>query len=139
MHLAHYNLGYCYFNNKSYTSALTWFRKFTNLEDNNKTLIADANNRIGDCYFINHDFENAEKSYSKVYALKGSGADYACFQQGFVQGLQKNYNGKIATLNRLISKFPNSEYIADAMYEVVRHNMCHSFSQNARTDERDKQ
>lgn len=118
--LAHYNLGYCYFNNKSYTSALTWFRKFTNLEDNNKTLIADANNRIGDCYFINHDFENAEKSYSKVYALKGSGADYACFQQGFVQGLQKNYNGKIATLNRLISKFPNSEYIADAMYEIGR-------------------
>lgn len=117
---AHYNLGYCYFSNKSYSSALTWFRKFVNIEDKNKTLVADANNRIGDCYFIARDFSNAEKSYAKVYALKGSGADYACFQQGFVQGLQKNYTGKINTLQKLIATFPNSEYIADAMYEIGR-------------------
>lgn len=118
--LAHYNLGYCYFSEKKYSDALSWFRKYLNLEEQNRTLVADANNRIGDCYFHNRDFENAEKSYAAVYALKGPGADYACFQQAFVQGLQKNYKGKIATLEKLISTFPQSEYIADAMYEIGR-------------------
>jgi len=118
--LAHYNLGYSYFTDKNYNDALGWFRKYINMEEKNKTLIADANNRIGDCYFNNRDFENAENSYAKVYALKGPGADYACFQQGFVQGLRKNYKGKIATLKKLINTFPNSEYIADAMYEIGR-------------------
>jgi len=117
---AHYNLGYCYFSEKKYNEALNWFRKYTNLEEKNKTLIADANNRIGDCYFYNRDFKNAEKSYATVFALKGPGADYACFQQAFVEGLQKNYQGKIATLQKLIKTFPQSEYLADAMYEIGR-------------------
>ena len=52
--------------------------------------------------------------------MQGPGADYACFQQSFVQGLQKNYKGKIETLNKLIKTFPQSEYIADAMYEIGR-------------------
>ncbi len=118
--MGHYNLGYCYFSEKKYNEALNWFRKYINLEEKNKTLIADANNRIGDCYFHNRDFENAEKSYATVYNLKGPGADYACFQQAFVEGLQKNYKGKIATLQKLIKTFPQSEYLADAMYEIGR-------------------
>jgi TolA-binding protein len=117
---AHYNLGYSYFSQKKYNEALNWFRKYINLEEENKTLIADANNRIGDCYFYNRDFVNAEKSYAVVYALQGPGADYACFQQAFVKGLQKNYEGKIATLQKLIKTFPQSEYLADAMYEIGR-------------------
>lgn len=118
--LAHYDLGYCFFTEKDYVNALSWFRKYVNIEDQNKTILADANNRIGDCYFYVRDFENAEKSYASVYALKGAGADYACFQQAFVQGLRKNYAGKIETLEKLIKTFPQSEYIADAMYEIGR-------------------
>ncbi len=118
--VAHYNMGYTYFTQKNYQSALSWFRKYINLEEKNKTLIADATNRIGDCYFNFRDFDNAQKNYAKVYALRGPGADYACFQEGFIQGLQKNYNGKITTLNKLIKTFPQSEYLADAQYEIGR-------------------
>lgn len=118
--LAHYNVGYSKFTEKRYADALTWFRKYVNMEEKNKTLIADANNRIGDCYFNQRDFANAVKSYSQVYSLRGPGADYACFQQGFIQGLQKDYNGKIATLNKLQKTFPQSEYLADAKYEIGR-------------------
>jgi len=118
--MAHYNLGYIYFAQKKYSEALTWFRKFLNLEETNKTLIADANNRIGDSYFYNRELGKAEKSYATVYALNGSGADYALFQQAFIKGLQKDYKGKIATLQKLIKTFPMSEYIADAMYEIGR-------------------
>ena len=128
---AHYNLGYCYFSEKRYNDALNWFRKYTNLEEDNKTLIADANNRVGDCYFYNRDFKNAQKSYANVYAMQGPGADYACFQHAFVEGLQKDYNGKIATLQKLIKTFPQSEYIADAMYEIGRSHIMLKDNQSA--------
>lgn len=118
--LAHYNVGYSKFTDKRYSDALTWFRKYVNMEEKNKTLIADANNRIGDCYFYLRDFGNAVKSYSQVFSMRGPGADYACFQQAFIQGLQKDYNGKIATLNKLQKTFPQSEYLADAKYEIGR-------------------
>ncbi len=118
--MAHYNLGYIYFAQKKYSEALNWFRKFLNLEEENKTLIADASNRIGDSYFYNRDLEKAEKSYASVYALQGAGADYALFQQAFIKGLQKDYKGKIATLQKLIKTFSRSEYTADAMYETGR-------------------
>ena len=115
-----YDLGYCHFSSKNYPEALTWFRKYVNLETSNKTLIADANNRIGDCYYNARDFDNAQKAYAKVYSQNGPGADYACFQKGFIQGLQKDYNGKISTLNKLLTSYPQSEYQADAMYEIGR-------------------
>ena len=118
--LAHYNVGYSFFTKKEYDKALTWFRKYINLESENQTLIADATNRIGDCYFNQRNFENATQNYAKVYALNGPGADYACFQEGFIQGLQKDYPKKISTLEKLIKTFPQSEYIADAKYEIGR-------------------
>ena len=118
--LAHYNVGYSFFTKKEYDKALTWFRKYINLESKNQTLIADATNRIGDCYFNQRNFENATQNYAKVYALNGPGADYACFQEGFIQGLQKDYPKKISTLEKLIKTFPQSEYIADAKYEIGR-------------------
>lgn len=129
--LAHYNLGYSKFTEKKYTEALSWFRKYVNLEEKNKTLIADANNRIGDCYFYNRKLEEAEASYATVVSLKGPGADYACFQEGFVKGLRKNYKGKISTLNKLIREYPNSEYIADAMYEIGRSHIMLSDNKSA--------
>lgn len=116
--LGHYNLGYCFFSQKEYGKALTWFRKYVNLEDKNSTLIADAYNRIGDCYYIARDFSNATKSFDQVHKLKGPGADYAFFQQGYIQGLQRDYKGKIATLQTLIKTYPSSEYIADANFEI---------------------
>ncbi|MCQ2234512.1 MAG: tetratricopeptide repeat protein [Paludibacteraceae bacterium] len=116
--LGHYSLGYSYFAKKDYKNALTWFRKYVNLEDKNVTLQADASNRVGDCYYNARDFANAMSSYGKVFALNGPGADYACFQQGFIQGLQKNYTGKIATLEKLLNTYKQSEYQPDAIYEI---------------------
>jgi tetratricopeptide (TPR) repeat protein len=118
--LAHYDMGYCDFSQKKYAKALQWFRKYVNLESANKTLIADANNRIGDCYFAARDLSNAEQSYAKVYALNGPGADYACYQRAFIQGLQKNYDGKISTLKKMLQSYPQSEFRPDAMYEIGR-------------------
>ena len=119
--LTHYNLGYCYFKQHNYNTALTSFRQYVSLERNNSaTSLADAYNRIGDCQFHNREFAAAEQSYTKAASLQPSLGDYALYQKGYVLGLQKDYKGKINTLDRLTREYPESQYIDDALYEKGR-------------------
>ena len=47
-------------------------------------------------------------------------APYATYQYAFILGLQKRYDEKIASLNRLISKYKDSDYADIAIYELGR-------------------
>ncbi len=119
--MANYSMGYGYFNTKDYTNALTWFLKYVENETNTgKTTYADALNRAGDCYFFARNFTKAETFYARASSASPSAADYALFQSAYAAGLQKNYNSKIATLEKLISQYPNSEYVDDSFYEIGR-------------------
>jgi TolA-binding protein len=118
MVLTAYNLGYCYFKQKQYAQAAVWFDNYIASEkDRSKHTLADAFNRRGDCYFYNRKFKEAETAYTQAAALQPSVADYAVFQSGFVLGLQKDYKGKIIQMDKLISRYPNSRYLPDALYE----------------------
>lgn len=119
--LAYYNLGYSYFKQNNYSEALNNFRHYTTLEKDNKApALADAYNRIGDCLFYNRQFALAEESYARAAQVLPSAGDYSMFQKGFVLGLQKDYRGKINTMDRLITEFPESQYVDDAMFEKGR-------------------
>jgi TolA-binding protein len=119
--LANYNVGYTYFMEKKYGEATPWFQKYiTNEKNTSLASYNDALNRLGDCYFNARDFSNAEKYYSQAALKKDGSSDYAAFQKAFVQGLQKNYSGKITALEKLIADYPNSDYVDDAMYEMGR-------------------
>lgn len=118
---ANYALAYAYFSLKNYPEALSWFLKYVDAESNEgATTYPDAMNRIGDCYFNARSFAKAQAYYSKAASVSPNTADYAMFQAAYVSGLQKNYNGKIAKLEDLISKYPKSEYTDDALYEMGR-------------------
>lgn len=118
---AHYSLAYVYFARKNYNESLNWFLKYTENETNpNATTLPDALNRIGDCYFYSRNFTKAQNYYSKAASVSPNTADYALFQAAYVAGLQKNYTGKIAKLESLISQYPKSEYKDDALYEMGR-------------------
>ncbi|MDD3077721.1 MAG: tetratricopeptide repeat protein [Paludibacter sp.] len=118
---ANYSMAYAYFAKKQYSVALNWFLKYVDLETNTSVnTYADALNRIGDCYFNARNFSNAEKYYAKAAKASPNTGDYAMFQSAYVSGLQKNYTGKIGILENLISKYPNSEYVDDALYEMGR-------------------
>ena len=119
--LALYNLGYADFKQQHYSSALNWFSRFVNEgSKDNKQVLADAYNRMGDCNFYARNFDDARRSYDKAEQVDPSLGDYSLYQEGFVKGLQKDYNGKIQSLNQLITNYPQSQYIDDALYEQGR-------------------
>lgn len=118
---ANYSLAYGYFSQKNYAEALKWFLRYVDSETTpNVNTFADALNRIGDCYFYARNFAKAENYYNKAADASPNTGDYAMFQAAYVIGLQKNYTGKIAKLEKLISSYPKSEHYDDALYEMGR-------------------
>lgn len=116
-----YNLGYSYFNLKNNNIALTNFQKYVSQERNKKApTYADALNRIGDNYLYSRNYSEAERYYAQAVTADPQGADYAEFQKAFVMGLRRNYNGKIASLDDMMRKYPQSTYYDDALYEKSR-------------------
>lgn len=123
--LALYGLGYAHFVQDSYQEA---FRRFSQLQQApaatsgaiDKTTMADAQMRIGDCYFQARQYSSAEKAYEKSVEIDPTIADYAIYQKGFAQGLSGRYTDKIGTLTYLIENYPQSDYHDDALYEKGR-------------------
>lgn len=118
---AHYNLGYAYFKKKQYSEASSWFRKYTKyLKGKESATLADAYNRIGDCFFVASKYDNAVGYYDQAIQINKLDADYALFQKGFSLGLIKNYNQKVIVLTQLVTDFPNSAYVDDALFETAK-------------------
>ena len=119
--LVRYNLGYTFFNLKDYTNALNNFRAFESGANNARPeVIADAKNRIADCYYIATNYSSAIDYYDKVIAYGNLDADYAMFQKGFSLGLINDTKGKINVLTSLIQKFPSSTFVPYAIFERGR-------------------
>lgn len=119
--LALYNLGYTAFKQKKYDKALTWFTRCAEsgirLEND---VVADVYNRMGDCNFYARRFDAADAQYAQASGYSMSLSDYSLFQQSIIKGLQREYGKKIELLNRLITGFPESQYLDDALYEQGR-------------------
>jgi TolA-binding protein len=116
-----YNLGYTFFNMKDYPNAIVHFKAFESEGGNAKTdLRADARNRLGDCYFIATNYRTAIDYYDKVIDHGKTDADYAMFQKAFSLGLINNERGKADVLSSLISRYPSSSYVPNAIFERGR-------------------
>ncbi len=118
---AQYNLAYAYFQVKDYASASDYFRKYLSMEDDIRSeKVADANNRLGDCNFLNREYSQAISNYDKALRMNVYDADYSLYQKAFCLGLQRDNQGKINALNSLIQSYPNSSYQDDALFELGR-------------------
>ncbi len=121
--LSNYNIGYAYFQLKSkkdYENANISFRKFLlskNAYDAKK--IADANIRTADSYFMNNVYPQAADYYETAIALNLLDVDYCIYQKALCSGLLKNNLEKINDLKQLITKYPNSNYVASAVYNIA--------------------
>lgn len=118
-HIAHYNLGYIYFQQKNYNIAIQFFNRFlANEARENKRMVSDAYLRIGDANFISKSYQIAIQQYDKAIRTGGGESDYATFQKARAQGALGNQQGKIATLRAFQREYSTSPYAAEAFYEM---------------------
>lgn len=119
--MVRYNLGYSLFNLKDYPNALTHLKAFESEVANVKTdIMADARNRIADCYYITTNYPQAITYYDKVIDYGRVEADYAMYQKGFCLGLMNNQRGKADVLTLLTQRYPSSSYVPGAIFERGR-------------------
>lgn len=131
--MAHYNLGYTFFKLKNYDEAIVWFRKFTSLSNDEKNIyVGDAYNRIGDSFFIQRKYWAAIDYYDKAIIVDKTDADYAAFQRGFSLGLVERPQKKAESLLNLTTKYPNSNFMDDAIFELAESYMALNQSNDAK-------
>lgn len=119
--MVRYNLGYSLFNLKDYNNALINFKAFEEDVANVKPeIMADARNRIADCFYINTNYHEAIAYYDKVIDFGKVDADYAMYQKGFSLGLLNDQKGKTDVLSLLMQRYPSSTYIPNAIFERGR-------------------
>jgi TolA-binding protein len=119
--MVRYNLGSALYNLKDYQNALIHLKNFELSSEGAKPeVIADALNRIADCYFITTDYKTAIEYYDKVIAFGNQDADYAMFQKGFSLGLTNDNRGKTDVLSALLVKYPSSSIVPNAIFERGR-------------------
>jgi TolA-binding protein len=118
---ANYNIGYAYFKLEKYADATTWFRKFNYSTKGIDSLkMNDAFLRIGDCFYVLKQYDQAINFYDKAEILNQFESDYALFQKSVCLGIVKDFGGKIASLEKLVTNNPRSTYIDAAYYELGR-------------------
>ncbi len=118
---AYYNLGYCEFELDSYDKAIDWFRKYEQLKGNEGSqYLTDALIRIGDCYFVTRNYDKASEYYDKAAGESNWSAGYAVYQNALSKGLSGEGKKKMALLKNFSTKYPDSEYKDDAMFELAK-------------------
>lgn len=117
--LLDYNIGYSNFKLKNYENAIAAFQQFLRKNTNKYDIKEDALIRLGDCYFATRNYAGAIKSYQKVVANGGSGADYAQYQIAMSYGFRNENNAKINALTKVVNDYQISSLKDDALYQLA--------------------
>jgi TolA-binding protein len=105
---------------KQYDTAISWFRKYVTLAQDDTEYLGDAYNCIGDCYFTQRKYAFAADNYDKTIQLKAGHVDYAMYQKAMSLGLTNRLQQKLEILSKLSVDFPQSEYTPAGIYEIGR-------------------
>lgn len=116
---AYYNQGYLMFSRKKYNAARDAFRKYVIGTRNRKPeMVADAYIRLGDCYFVNKDYQEAIQYYDKAISNNAQDTDYAIYQKALAFGGRGKFTSKILQLDRLLQTHSKSAFRDDAEFEM---------------------
>ncbi len=117
-HQALYNLGYANFKQQNFIAAQKYFRDFVTGNPQVPTpLLADGYTRTADCFYIQKDFVSAADFYKRASQVAGKESDYATFQLAMCQGFRDKNAEKVQVLENFETRFPESTYAQDAIYE----------------------
>ena len=130
--LADYDLGYIYYQKPDYEAAEASFRRFIPAaSDSQNDLKTDAYIRLGDCFYMERNYNNAINYYDLATRVGKRNADYALFQQGLCYGAQGKVNQKITMLNDMIQTYPSTPYYEQAMFEIGNTYLVHGDKRSA--------
>lgn len=137
--VAHYTQGYNLLEHKQYKEAeISFKRAVTAFEDgkwNNaaiqNNIITDAYVRTGDCAFKGNDYKSAINFYNKAINRNKGSFVYAIYQKAIIEGLMDEPYDKILTLKEITSKYPTSEYVDDAYYQLGETYLSNDNTDNA--------
>ncbi|TDB66960.1 tetratricopeptide repeat protein [Arundinibacter roseus] len=115
-----YALGYAYYNQKKYSQALPYFKEFTqNTEGVDGQIIEDAYVRLADSYLAQKNYDLAIQTYEKVTVNGRVDKDYSYFQKGRAYVYMNRVLEARRQFELLISQFPGSRYVDDAMFQMA--------------------
>ena len=117
--LAHYGLAYVYFENEHYEDAISWFRKFVDYEKSDLLRVNDGYLRIADAFYLGKNNKRAIEFYDKAIQLNKFDTDYAIFQIAVCYGLDGQNASKVETLKAMLNNYPETDFAADAKYEIA--------------------
>jgi len=126
---AYYGLGYCYFKQNDFLSAVSNFERSYKavLESDKKVqmnmftaaLFSDVVLRLGDAHFALNNYPDALSYYQQAIDRKAVGGDYALFQKSIVLGLTNQTDKKIESIRKFLVDFPSSLYFDNALLELA--------------------
>ncbi|CAN5333246.1 tetratricopeptide repeat protein [soil metagenome] len=122
---ANYNIGYCYFQQKQWSSAMIAFRKYiaNKSEADSNEKIFDANLRMGDGYLRMRDYVNSAEFYGKAIDVPKKDnhlKDYAMYQEAMALGYLGKKSEKADMLHKMRETYPASHYLDNSRIEEAR-------------------
>ena len=117
--MAHYNMGYCYFNAGDMTSAGKAFEEFLKVRTQSDAYRIDAYNRMGDVHYSKREFAKALQYYDRAIASNATQRYYAEYQRAITLGVQNKRSEKIAALRAIVSA-DRGDFVDAATYELGR-------------------
>jgi len=114
-----YDIAYTFFKEEDYPAALRWFNNY--LGGRHDARGADAETRIGDCYFFQKDYTTAIAAFERKLADYPDANDiYPYYRAGVACGLVNDFPRKVQFLERVKKASPGVPYYSEAMYELGR-------------------
>lgn len=122
---SYYGLGYAYFNTEQYPKAEVQFNYYVNsrIGSQDKGNYDEALIRLGDTYYVQKKFSDAQNAFQKAIRENNEFIDYALFRSGVVYNFQNRNNEAVDQLNLLINNHPSSLYLEDGIFQKAQINM----------------
>ena len=102
--------------------AIDDFKMFQRLTEGQATVDIhqrnDVNNRLGDCFYLQSNYNEAMKYYNLVVNAHDDDADYATYQKAMAYGAMGKYQEKLTHLNQIFERYPQSTLAPKALFEV---------------------
>lgn len=116
--LALYNLAYSQYQQEQYSAASANFEKA--LESRPalpEALRNDATIRLADCQYYTGNHSAARENYAKAVSNRAADSDFASYRHAVMSGLAGDVNGKIKELSEFETKYPDSQWMPNALLE----------------------